>query len=292
MHRQGKARIRQSPLRRAGPPAVVAAVALAVGACSPGHATPGGTTSPNLGAAQFTVTTTLDGLTSLPHRIHWQAFPRPSANVTEVEFLIDGKQYWVEHRMPYYYGDDGNYLVTTFLAPGPHAFTVRAVDVSGHVATDAVTASVPAAPRPPAALAGTWKRYARQSSAGCTSNSGQPVPCPPAGYWRLVISPIGWQVYDTAGGGGLYDVVYLRHGLAEIRTGMATGHPNTDGNAWCNMGAGDRPAGRPPDLVRWSVHGNLLSFTPVGSQKGSCGFTAFLRSGNGHRAVPWTKAVS
>ena len=89
-----------------------------------------------------------------------------------------------------------------------------------------------------------------------------------------------------SGGGGLYDVVYLSPGLAEIRTGMATGHQNTDGNAWCNNEPGT------PVRVHWTVHGNLLSFTPIGSQKGSCGFTTFLQFRADHRAVPWTKAGS
>jgi hypothetical protein len=84
----------------------------------------------------------------------------------------------------------------------------------------------------------------------------------------------------------LYDVVYLSHQLAEIRTGMATGHPNTDGNAWCNNEPGS------PVRVKWSVHGNLLSFTPVGNQAASCGFTAFLKFRGGHRAVSWTKVGS
>jgi hypothetical protein len=233
------------------------------------------------------VTSTLDGLTALPHRIHWQAFPRPSAGVTQVDYLIDGKQLWVEHNSPYFYGDDGNYLVTSFLTPGAHTFAVRAVYASGHVGTDTVTATVPAASRPPTALAGAWKKFVGQNP---DPGSCSPGPCPPAGYWRLVITSIGWQIYDTLGQGALYDVVYPSPGLAEIRTGMATGHPNTDGNAWCNMGAGDRPAGRPPVLVRWAVHGNLLSFTRVGSQAGSCGFTAFLQFNTSHHAVPWTKA--
>jgi len=276
---------------RAGLPAALLVAALALAACSPGHAAPIGATSTG---ARFTLSTTLDGLSSVPHRIHWQAFPRPSAHVAEVDFLIDGKRYWVEHHSPYYFGDDGNYLVTTFLAPGLHAFTVRAVDASGHIATDTVNASVPVAPRPPAALAGTWKGFAKQlgSSGSCTSNSGRVIPCPPAGYWHLVISPIGWQVYDTSGSGALYDVAYLPHRLAAIETGMATGHPNTDGNAWCNFAGGDKPAGRPPIQVRWTVHGNLLSFTAVGSQRGSCGFTSFLRSRGGQSAVTWIKTGS
>jgi len=249
------------------------ALILSIAACSANAANTAGPTN----SAKLRVTSTLDGLTALPHRIHWQAFPRPSADViTEVDYLIDGKQLWVEHHVPYFYGDDGNYLVTSFLTPGKHIFTVRAIDAGGHSATDTVTATVSAAPPPPATLAGTWKVLDKPLAAGSCS----PGPCPPAGYWRLVISSIGWQVYDTAGGGGLYDVSYMSAGLVDIQTGMATGHPNTDGNAWCNMGSGDRPAGRPPVYVRWTVHGNQLSFTPVGNQQASCGFTGFLEYRN------------
>lgn len=39
-----------------------------------------------------------------------------------MDFLIDGHQLWVEHNTPYFYGDDGNYLVTSFLKPGKHIF--------------------------------------------------------------------------------------------------------------------------------------------------------------------------
>jgi len=264
-------------------------------ACSQAPATATHTASPAASTADLKVSSTLDGLTALPHRIHWQAFPQPPAGVTEVDYLIDGKQLWVEHASPYFYGDDGNYLVTSFLTPGEHVFTVRAIGASGHVATDTVTATVPVAPRPPAALASTWKGFVPQGPAGsCTTNTGQTIPCPPGGDWRLVISPIGWQIYDTSGGGGLYDVMYPSPGLAEIGTGMATGHPNTDGNPFCNMGAGDRPADRPAVLIRWTVHGSQVSFTPVGNQKGSCGFTAFLeyRGPASAAKVYWTKAGS
>jgi hypothetical protein len=252
------------------------AVILTAAACSATAAHTTSSTTNSASSAKLTVSSTLDGVTALPHRIHWQAFPRPSADVTEVDYLIDGKELWVEHVTPYFYGDDGNYLVTSFLTAGKHVFTVRAIDASGHSATDAVTATVTAAPPPPVALAGTWKVFDKPLAAGSCS----PGPCPPVGYWRLVISPIGWQVYDTGGGGGLYDVSYLSAGLVSIETGMATGHPNTDGNAWCNEGGGDRPAGRPPVYIRWAVHGNQLSFSPVGNQKGSCGFTAFLEYHN------------
>jgi hypothetical protein len=257
------------------------ALILGTGACSQDPNTH--RASPTASIAKLKVTSTIDGLTALPHRIHWRAFPGPLADITEVDFLIDGKQLWVEHGTPYFYGGDYNYLVTSFLSPRVHRFTVRAIDVSGNVATDTVTATVPTAPRPPAALAGTWKAYAPPSP---NPSSCSPGPCPPAGYWRLVISPIGWQVYDTSDGGGLYDVRYLSSDLVEIRTGMQTGHGNDDGNAWCNDNAGT------PVRVHWTVSGNLLSFTPVGSQAGSCGFTAFLAAPEHHPRGHWTKVGS
>ena len=81
----------------------------------------------------FTVTSTLDGKTVLPLRIRWQAHPQhvPLAQIREVDYLIDGRRAWVEHHPPYFYGSNegnyGNWLVTSFLSPGVHRFTVRAV---------------------------------------------------------------------------------------------------------------------------------------------------------------------
>jgi hypothetical protein len=92
-------------------PALCALVAILAAACSSGAGSAANTAAPAASSAKLKVTSTLDGLAALPHRIHWQAFPRPSADVTEVDFLIDGKQLWVEHNSPYFYGDDGNYLV-------------------------------------------------------------------------------------------------------------------------------------------------------------------------------------
>src|SRR5215475_5180561 len=143
---------------------LVALAALAAG-CSSASAGGHATASPSGSSARLTVTTTLDGHTALPHRIHWQAFPSgPALDISEVDFLIDGHQLWAEHHTPYFYGDDGNYLVISFLTPGKHVFTVRAVGVAGQTARDSVTATVPAAAPPPAALAGTWKGFVKQGS--------------------------------------------------------------------------------------------------------------------------------
>ena len=83
-------------------------------------ASSGGETAP-----RFVVTSTLDGKSVLPHRIRWRAQPSlPVSQVSRVEFLIDGKVGWDEENAPYTYGDDSNWLVTSWLSPGRHRFTV------------------------------------------------------------------------------------------------------------------------------------------------------------------------
>ena len=98
---------------------------LALAACSsPGGATSNGAAMPSTAvssasAPALRVTSTLDGHTSLPLRIHWQAFPSaPDVDLPEVDFLIDGRLGWAQPNTPYFYGDDGNWLVTSFLTPG------------------------------------------------------------------------------------------------------------------------------------------------------------------------------
>ena len=255
------------------------AVLLAVAACSSsGHGAGSGSTSqdsgsppPSSAAPQVSVTSTLDGHTTLPHRIHWVAKAQPLGDITEVDFLVDGKQLWVENNAPYYYGDDGNYLVTSFLKPGKHEFTVRAIDTEGASALDSVTATVASAPRPPAALAGTWKAFDHHS-----------------GHQQsLVISSVGWT-FDAYppnpadGNGGLLDVAYLQPGLLEVRTGMATGHDTHNGasvdadlNGWCNDAPGS------PVRMRWSVSGDQLRLTFVSGSPCE-GFLLDMRS-------PWHK---
>lgn len=138
---------------------------------------------------------------------------------------------------------------------------MKVVTVDGKTATDTVTATVLVAPAPPPALAGTWWSFQEQGPPGTNS--------PPTGYWRLVISKVGWQMYDTAGTGDLLDVAYLSAGLLEVRTGMATGHPKYDLNGWCSNDPGL------PVRYRWSVTPKVLSLRFVGGT--ACpGFNAFV----------------
>jgi hypothetical protein len=262
---------RRASAARAGSVVVLAMLAAA---CSPHAGSPTSaltSPSPSQSATPLAITSTLDGHNALPHRIRWQAFPSvPVADVSQVDFLIDGRLRWVENNAPYFYGSNsgsyGNYLVTSFLKPGAHRFTVTVVTVGGKAASDVVTAAVPVASAPPAALTGTWRSFQRQDTAPGS---------PPTGYWRLVISKVGWQIYDTAGTGDLLDVAYLQPRLLEIRTGMftepVTQNPEMDGNGWC----GDDPG--QPVRYRWSVTAKRLTMRPAGGL--ACpGFDAFMDS--------------
>jgi hypothetical protein len=159
---------------------------LGLAAALPAGGSPTATASPSGSRTRLTVTSTLDGHTTLPHRIHWQAFPSaPAVGISGADYLIGGRHRSAEHNTPYFYADDGNDLVTSFLTPGKQTFTVRAVTIGGQAATDTVTAT--AARRPPVAPADPERDLA---------NSPAPD-SPPSGAWRLVISPVGWQAYHT-----------------------------------------------------------------------------------------------
>jgi hypothetical protein len=183
----------------------------------------------------FTVHSTLDGRTVLPIRIHWIAKPSiASSKVSKVDYLIDGRLAWVEHRAPYVYANDGNWLVTSFLRPGRHVFSVRAISTSGQKTSDSVTARVIPAPSPPADLAGTWSRTATVTDLKkCTSQNASG--CPPTGTWRITISSKGWSPDDPQGNVGLFDVVYLSATHLQVRPTIEYPlYPNSNNGGWCD----------------------------------------------------------
>jgi hypothetical protein len=160
--------------------------------------------SPSLSASgsTFGVSSTVLGLTELPHRIHWEATPSgPASEVSEIDFLIDDQLAWVEHNPPYFYADDGNWLVTSFLEPGAHAFVTRAIGADQQTGTETVSATVKAAPDPPANLAGGWSK---------TVGGDHP------GVWHVTINAIGWLFDDPQGGGQNQDAEYPAAGKVAI----------------------------------------------------------------------------
>jgi hypothetical protein len=179
------------------------------------------------------MTSTLDGRHTLPTRVHWIARPGiSSAKVAEVDFLIDGRLAWVEHKPPYVYGDDGNWLVTSFLKPGMHTFTTRAITIATkRIRPDIVKALVVAPAAPPAELAGSWTRaVSADDMKKCTSGS-----CAPAGTWGLTVSAKGWAMRDPDGGAGLFDVAYLAGGALQMRPTIEfPTYPNANNGGFCS----------------------------------------------------------
>jgi hypothetical protein len=238
------------------------------------------------GAARqpFKVTSTLDGKKVLRHRIRWIAHPGvPRSRVAKVQFLIDGKLRWVERHAPYAYGDDSDWLVTSWLEPGPHRFTVRVVRAGGAGAADTTTAQVLPASEPPAELADTQWRHVLKNQGELGS---------PPGTWVLHIDEVGWRIdapnvnFKDArkGDSNLLDVAYLSPGVVELRGGIWTRPRNRkEGNGWCE----DTNA---PVRYRWAVTGDQLTLTLAGPKR--CGDQATVMSGagvSGSSGGTWTR---
>jgi hypothetical protein len=142
-----------------------------------------------------------------------------------VKYLIDGRGAWTEHEAAYYYGgNDGNYgnwLITSFLKPGIHTFTVRATSTSGDTATDTVTARVVTAPPAPKGLAGTWTHRVTGSCGYCKNHRA-----------RFVISSVGW----ATGPGDRFDARYLSKGrVIRVVFGPEVVTPTQQTGAFCGV---------------------------------------------------------
>jgi hypothetical protein len=249
------------------------AIALILGACTTSShpSSTGSTASSSTGQAGglSKVTSTLDGMTTLPSRIHWVATPEPSnAIITRVDFLIDGTVTWIEKIPPYVFGGDDSgtnlgYLVTTWLSPGSHTFAVRATGTGSASVTESVTANVGAAPSPPAALRGTWTRTL--TSADLTRAT--PEHNPPAGRWELVFDQVGAWDLDPFGSGRIYqyevqgDIINVYAPIQEAPVSDTGGGISRYGHH--NLGDVDCNPSGPFGSYRWSVSANTLSLTPV-----------------------------
>ncbi len=255
----------------------------------------GGASSP------FKVTSTLDGKTVLPHRIRWIGSTTiPDSQVTHVDFLIDGvlRWTWIGKEVPYVYGghEGGGshpaYLVTSFLAPGRHRFTVRAVAKDGRVAADTVTARVLPAPVVPSQLAGMWTRAIPDTSgAPAPGSPGNPTSTlTPAGSWTLVFDkrwietrfpgPFDAKTSGNTGSGWILDSDWTPGATTFAVADAISIQPLVDnsqrGCSWCHW---DGPAA----TYSWSVSGDTLTLAPIGGHD-ACGVRGFVWAGT------WTRA--
>jgi len=244
------------------------------------------------GSRSFKVRSTLEGKTALPHRIHWVAFPSlPRKQVAEVAFIIDGgKPRWVERNPPYTYSDDRGYLVTSWLSPGRHRFTVRVKATDGRRATHTVTARVLPAPQPPSTLAGKWQRTVDAHAAPKPGSAGNPTETfTPSGVYTIDFERRwirddfpGKFVYPASNrtGNGFVFLNDYTPGKARFHVaGEVVFHPLSlrlaEGGWWCE------PYGPPADYS-WSVTGDKLTLRPIGG-KDACGIRGFIWTGE------WTR---
>jgi hypothetical protein len=251
--------------------------------------------------APFTVTSTLDGKKVLPRHIHWYA-SAPAATLVRVDFLIDGKLRWIQHKTPYIYGDqsddhgkvDRGYLVTSWLTQGLHRFTVKATAADSRVASDTVVARVLHAVEPPPALAGTWRRVVDPTGAPKLGSPGAPADTPtPAGTYTLVFDKRWLQtrnpgkfthasVDTNTGLGYIQDTDYLPGPRTFRVWGAVSWRPFSDYLAeegtWC------LPWGGPQASYGWSVTGDTLTLKPVGGSE-PCRVREFIWTGE------WTRVT-
>jgi hypothetical protein len=249
-------------------------ITLAISACSSSSHSHQSASTHSSSSGAFTVTSTLDGRTTLPRRIIWQATPSISpSQVEEVDFLIDGRVAWVEHNAPYIFGGDDNgtnrgYLITTWLSPGPHAFIAKVVDTAGRMASSTVNASVMTAPEPPAALRGIWTRVLTAREIGKLGEGSQ---APPPGRWELAFDKVGAWYLDPQGSGIAHDLFVRDHTLTiDAPIQMApfnNGQSTTTAYGHTNIGGTDcTPAGCPCETYQWSRSSDILTLAVLHCQ--------------------------
>lgn len=261
----------RSPHVKAGIATLTLAAALAGSGPAMAKALPSGRT-----AKSAQLTTTLDGRKVLPLRVRWLAHPPGKASaVADVRFFIDGKLRWIEHGAPYNFGSDDlkghlGWLVTSWLSPGRHRFTVQARLKDGRKLHDTVVARVIQAPPPPTELAGRWRRTLTDDD--LAKVDPRLVGNMPIGVWDRVFDRIGSWDLDPLGT-GVVQHVRIRAGTMKVdapiwmtpvindqTTLVRYGHRNIAGIYGAVGGCRDDG---PVATYRWSVANNQLTLTPT-----------------------------
>ena len=217
-------------------------------------------------AKPFTIRSSLDGKTVLPHRIRWIAYPSAGVRFPGVEFLIDGKLVFDNRIPPYAFGGDGRdeatgkvntgYLVTSWLSPGRHEFTVRARGLGTNrntTATKTVVARVQPTQAPPAQLAGSWQRNLEKAVPPDRNMLYRKITVPP-GTFRFTIDPRFMRMSGPVPGNVKVDYV-ARSAAITVGGPVWTGDPAEGGVC--------EPWG-PAATYSWSVSDGTLTLTPSG----------------------------
>jgi hypothetical protein len=223
------------------------------------------------GAAEPTIRSSLDGKLVLPHRLRWIAYPSFPVNFPGVEFLIDGKVVFANRLPPFAFGADAKdeasgtvktgYLVTSWLKPGPHEFTVRAKGQGAYrnaSASKTVVARVGPAQAPHAQLAGTWQRDLATAVPPDRNSLYRGVTARP-GIYRIAIDPRYLRVSGPDPSGHVKSDYIADARTLRVGGPVWTGDPHE--GAWCD------PWG-PEATYAWSVSGGVLTLEAPASGDG------------------------
>ncbi len=165
---------------------------------------------------------------------------------------------------PYAFGSDGRdeatgrvntgYLVTSWLSPGKHEFTVRARGLGANrttTATKTVVARVQPAKAPPAQLAGSWQRVLETAVPPDPNVLYREITAQP-GTYRLTIDPRFIRLSGPVPGHVKFDFV-ARPAAITLGGPVWTGDPSEGGAC--------EPWG-PAATYSWSVSDRTLTLTP------------------------------
>ena len=216
-------------------------------------------------AKPFTIRSSLDGKTALPHRIRWIAYPSAGVRFPGVEFLIDGKVVFDNRIPPYAFGADGHdeatrtvntgYLVTSWLRPGRHEFTVRARGLGVNrntTATKTVIARVQPAAASPAQLTGSWQRVLETAVPPDRNVLYREVTAQP-GRYQITVDRRYIRISGPAPRKHIKIDYVLRPTTITLGGPVWTG--DKDEGGWCE------PWG-PDATYSWSVSNGTLTLTP------------------------------
>lgn len=235
---------------------ILAAAAAAVAAISTGCGTGAGsnaTTHPTL----HVLSSITDGA-ALADPVEWTAQPVGLARgdaVDRVEFIIDGRVRWTEHKAPYFFNDDNNHLYPWVLGTGQHRLAVQLTTTRRKTVGVSAQVSVPAQQQP-AVLAGTYTRSVTTTDIQRTDSlRNEPASqVLPAGVWRLHVGRDGVFLFDDPqGAGGSEAFIALPNGTLAMQGPVNWLEPASRQGGFCSI----ERAGS----YQWAASGRTLTLT-------------------------------
>jgi hypothetical protein len=202
----------------------------------------------------------------LTEAVAWRVMVNTASDdaVQEVDFLVDGKQEWVENQPPYFFDDDDQLLTPWLLGEGKHVLTAHVVTLDGASADETANVTVRVDVSRDRIIAGTYRRRVtpadqqrvesyRVPSKGAFGNVS------PTGTWTLHIRANGEIVGVDPSGDSTNPFVEpftLTASSMRLYGAAIWQQPNPDApSLFCEP--------EKPSDYTWSVSGDSLTITNV-----------------------------